>query len=67
MNQKEQDAFRMTKAREFLADCKTAEDTARVELARAIELTKLARQKHEALFLETEARAVARREAVAGY
>ncbi len=60
MNTEDEDNFRLRKANEFLAHCKEAENRARVELAQAVERTKLAKAKHETLFTECEARAVAR-------
>lgn len=56
----EEDAFRLRKAAEFLAHCRDAENQARWELAQAVDQTKRAKEKHDALFLECEARAVAR-------
>lgn len=57
----EEDNFRLRKAVEFLTHCRTAEGDARRVLAEAIERTKRAKEKHEALFAECEARAVSRR------
>lgn len=57
----QEDAFRLRKAQEFLAHCRTVEDEARRALREAIEATARAKSKHEALFVECESRAVARR------
>lgn len=59
----QEDNFRLRKADEFLTHCREAESQARIDLARAIEQTKFARNRHETLFAECERRAVARRKA----
>lgn len=63
MTTEEEDNFHLRKAAEFLAHCRETENQARRELARAVEQTKRAKEKHEALFIECEKRAVARRKA----
>lgn len=62
-NQAEQeDNFRLKKAREFLAHCRTKENEARVTLAQAVESSKRAKERFESLFVECDRRAVERRE-----
>lgn len=58
MTPEQEDNFRLRKADEFLAHCRELENEFRRELARAVEQTKLAKSKHEALFIECENRAV---------
>lgn len=55
------DALRYRRAEEFYAHCREKEGELRRELTRAIEDVKRAKEKCVALFLENEARAVARR------
>lgn len=59
------DAFRLRKAKELLADCKIQEDEARRTLAEKSETTKMAREKYQALFREVEMREFARRKEAA--
>lgn len=63
MTPEQEDNFRLRKAEDFLAHCRAEEAQARRGLAEAIERTKRAKEKHETLFTECEARAVARRKA----
>lgn len=63
MSTEEEDNLRIRKANEFLAHCREVENEARRELMRAIEQTKRAKEKYEALFAECETRACARRKA----
>jgi hypothetical protein len=57
----QEDNLRLKKAQEHVAYCRSAEAEARAALASAVESTKRAKEKHEALFAECEKRAVARR------
>jgi hypothetical protein len=61
MKLRDEDEFRIRNAKEFLADCQRKENEARRALAEASATTKRAREKFESLFLEVEAREVARR------
>lgn len=57
----EEDNFRLRKASEFLAYCREKENQARRDLGQAVETTKRAKEKHETIFAECQARAVERR------
>lgn len=63
MTAEEEDSLRLRKADEFLVHCREVENEARRELTLAIEQTKRAKEKYEALFAECETRACARRKA----
>ncbi len=57
------DNLRLRRAAEFVAHCRESENQVRKELHEATEQTKRAKEKHETLFAECEARACARRKA----
>lgn len=61
--EEEADNLRYKRAQEALQSYRQAESEARAALARAIESTKIMKEKCEALYHENEKRAVARRQA----
>lgn len=58
-----EDNARLARAREELAKYRNAENEARKALALAVESTRKAKEKHDALFEECQKRAVDRRKA----
>lgn len=63
MTSEAEDNLRLRRASEALAYYREAENQVRRDLAGAVEQTKRAKEKYEAMFAECEARAVARRKA----
>ncbi|EIQ01107.1 hypothetical protein OpiT1DRAFT_05675 [Opitutaceae bacterium TAV1] len=57
MTEEQEDQFRLRKADDFVTHCRESENQARLELARAVELTRRAKEKYETLFMECERRA----------
>lgn len=65
MNTETDDEIRLRRAKAFLAECRELENSTRMELAERVATTRRAKEKFEALFHETEARAVALRSSAA--
>lgn len=63
MTQKQEDEFRLRKAKEDIARCEQEEMQARSKLNECTASTKRAREKYEDLFGKAEAREVARQKA----
>lgn len=61
LQSEQEDNFRLHNRQAHLDFCRNAENEARIALARAVEATRRAKEKHEAMFEECQNRAVARR------